>query len=166
MIELKNRTRLLTMMAVLVAIGTIGSQLLWFPAGVARAYPVQHAVNVIAAILLGPGPAVIVAFMISLIRNLLGLGTLVAFPGAMIGAFIAGVLYKKTQKYPMAAVGEIIGTGIIGSFFAVPIANLLMGSSAGAFAFIPPFIVSSVSGALIGWLLVCRIPAKQLSLTK
>lgn len=166
MIGLKNRTRLLTMMAVLVAIGTIGSQLLWFPAGVARAYPVQHAVNVIAAILLGPGPGVIVAFMISLLRNLLGLGTLVAFPGAMIGAFVAGVLYKKTQKYPMAALGEIIGTGIIGSFFAVPIANLLMGSSAGAFAFIPPFIVSSVSGALIGWLLVSRIPARQFSLTK
>ena len=163
---MKNRTCLLTMMAVLVAIGTIGSQLLWFPAGVARAYPVQHAINVIAGIMLGPGPAVIVALMISLLRNLLGLGTLVAFPGAMIGAFAAGVLYKKTQKYPMAALGEIIGTGIIGSFFAVPIANLLMGSSAGAFAFIPAFVVSSVSGALIGWLLVSRLPAQQFSLTK
>lgn len=163
---MKNRTRLLTLMAVLVAIGTIGSHLLWFPAGVARAYPVQHAINVLAAIMLGPGPAVIIAFMISLLRNLLGLGTLVAFPGAMIGAFVAGVLYKKSKKYPMAAVGEVIGTGIIGSFFAVPIANLLMGSSAGALAFIPPFIVSSVTGALIGWLLVSRIPVRRFSLTK
>ncbi len=163
---MKHRTRLLTMMAVLIAIGTIGSHLLWFPAGVARAYPVQHAINVIAAIMLGPGPAVAVALMISLLRNLLGLGTLVAFPGAMIGAFVAGVLYKKTQKYSMAAAGEVIGTGIIGSLFAVPIANLLMGSSVGALAFIPPFIVSSVSGALIGWLLVSRIPAQQFSLNK
>ncbi|GIO23307.1 energy coupling factor transporter S component ThiW [Oceanobacillus sp. J11TS1] len=163
---MKNRTRLITLMAVLVAIGTTGSHLLWFPAGVARAYPVQHAINVIAAIMLGPGPAVIVAFMISLLRNLLGLGTLVAFPGAMIGALVAGVLYKKTQKYSMAAFGEVIGTGIIGSFFAVPIANFLMGSSVGALAFIPPFIVSSVTGAIIGWLLVSRIPTRQFSLTK
>lgn len=98
---MKNRTRLLTMMAVLVAIGTIGSQLLWFPAGVARAYPVQHAINVIAGIMLGPGPAVIVALMISLLRNLLGLGTLVAFPGAMIGAFAAGVLYNRNIQWQL-----------------------------------------------------------------
>src|SRR5690625_7495252 len=67
-------------MSVFVAIGTIGSQLLWFPAGIAKAYPVQHAINVIAAIMLGPGPAVAIAFMIGLLRNMLGLGSLLAFP--------------------------------------------------------------------------------------
>ena len=52
-----NRTRLLTTMALFVAIGTLGSHLLWFPAGIAKAYPVQHAVNVLAAVTLGPLPA-------------------------------------------------------------------------------------------------------------
>lgn len=152
-----RNTRVLTLMAVLVAIGTIGSQLLWFPAGVARAYPVQHAVNVIAAVFLGPGPAVGVALMIGLLRNLLGLGTLLAFPGGMIGALFAGMLYRKWRYRSLAVTGEVLGTGIIGSLLAVPFANLLMGSSVGAIAFLPAFIVSSVSGACIGWFILSRV---------
>ncbi len=148
-------------MAVFVAIGTIGSQLLWFPAGVAKAYPVQHAVNVMAAVLLGPGPAVGIAFMIGLLRNMLGLGTLLAFPGGMIGAFLAGYLYRKFEKKAWAAVGEAIGTGIIGSLFAVPFSKVLLGTSVGAFFFMPPFLVSSVTGALIGWFIVIRVKQRH-----
>ncbi|SEQ72674.1 energy coupling factor transporter S component ThiW [Virgibacillus subterraneus] len=157
-----NRTRLLTTMAVFVAIGTLGAQLLWFPVGVAKAYPVQHAVNVMAAVTLGPGPAVGIAFMIGLLRNMLGLGTLLAFPGGMIGAFLAGYLFQKTHKKAIAAVGEAIGTGIIGALFAVPFAKLLMGSSAGALFFIPSFLISSVTGALIGWFVISRVNQERL----
>jgi len=152
-----NRTLLLTTMSVFVAIGTIGSQLLWFPAGIAKAYPVQHAINVIAAIMLGPGPAVAIAFMIGLLRNMLGLGSLLAFPGGMIGALMAGYFYKRLKNKEAAVLGEIVGTGVIGSLLSVPIANLLMGSSAGVFFFLPSFIVSSITGGLIGWFLVSRI---------
>ncbi len=157
-----NRTRLITKMAVFIAIGTISAQIIWFPAGVARAYPVQHAVNVMAAVTLGPGPAVIIAFMISLLRNMLGLGTLLAFPGAMVGAFMAGFLYKKTGIKSLAALGEGLGSGIIGALTAVPFAYIFMGTSAGAFAFIPPFLVSSVSGSIIGLIIVSKIPSKNL----
>jgi energy coupling factor transporter S component ThiW len=152
-----NQTRLLTTMAIFVAIGTIGAQLLWFPAGIAKAYPVQHAVNVMAAVTLGPGPAVAVAFMIGLLRNLLGLGTLLAFPGGMIGAFLAGILYQRFRKNGIAVLGEAIGTGVIGSLSAVPFAILLMGSSVGAFAFLPSFLISSISGGLIGWFILSRV---------
>src|SRR5699024_3279436 len=124
-----NRTRLLTTMAIFVAIGIVGSQFIWFPAGIARAYPVQHAVNVIAAVMLGPGPAVIIAFLIGLLRNMLGLGTLLAFPGGMVGAFIAGWLYRMTGKSVAAVFGEAFGTGIIGSLLAVPFARILMNNS-------------------------------------
>jgi len=152
-----NRTRLITTMAVFVAIATIGSQLLWFPAGVAKAYPVQHAINVMVAILLGPVPAVIIAFVTGLIRNMLGLGTIIAFPGGMIGAFLAGIFYKHFGKKIMAVIGEIVGTGLIGSLFAVPYANILMGSSMGAMVFMPSFLVSSISGAFIGYFIVKRV---------
>ncbi|MCP3027313.1 energy coupling factor transporter S component ThiW [Halobacillus sp. A5] len=159
-----NRTRLLTTMAVFVAVGTLASQLLWFPAGIAKAYPVQHAVNVMAAITLGPVPAVAIAFTIGLLRNLLGLGTLLAFPGGMIGALFAGYLYKWTQKPLAAASGEMVGSGLIGALFAVPFAKLLMGSSAGALAFLPSFLVSSISGALLGWFVAARLrQTKQLA---
>ena len=157
-----NRTRLITTMAVFVAIGTLGSQLLWFPAGIAKAYPVQHAINVIAAIILGPGPAVIIAFMIGLLRNLLGLGTLLAFPGGMIGAFLAGFFYQRIGKKVWAAIGEVIGTGIIGSLFSVPFAKIVLGSSFGALFFMPSFLVSSITGAFIAVFIVSRVKHESL----
>lgn len=144
-------------MALFAAIGTFGSSLLWFPAGIAKAYPVQHAVNVVAGVLLGPIPAVIIAFVTGLLRNLLGTGSLLAFPGGMIGAFLAGYLYKKMKKKWTAAAGEVIGSGLIAPLIAVPYAKVLMGTSVASFFFIPPFIVSSIAGALIGLFLVTRI---------
>lgn len=159
-----QKTRLLVLMSVFVAIGTIGSQFLWFPAGIARAYPVQHAVNVMAAILLGPGPAVVVALMIGLIRNLLGLGSLLAFPGGMIGALMAGLFYKYSGKNYFAALGEIIGTGLLASLIAVPFSRLLMGSTFGVFFFMPSFLVSSISGAAAGLLVASRLSSSPLQL--
>lgn len=158
--KLKN-TKLLTLMAVLVAIGTLGAQFLWFPAGIAKAYPVQHAVNVIAAVTLGPLPAVVIAFVIGLLRFLLGLGTLLAFPGGMIGAFLAGLCYKLYQKKRSAVIGEVIGTGILGALASVPIAHVLMGSSAGALAFLPSFLVSSISGAFIATFVLSRVKIEK-----
>ena len=157
-----NQTRLITIMAVFIAVGTISAQLIWFPAGVARAYPVQHAINVMSAVTLGPGPAVVIAFMISLLRNMLGLGTLLAFPGAMVGAFLAGFLYKKTERKSLAAIGEGAGSGIIGALFAVPFATIFMGTAAGAFAFVPAFLVSSISGAIIGLLAVSKVQSRNI----
>lgn len=122
-----------------------------------ESYPVQHAVNVMAAVTLGPIPAVIIAFIIGLLRNLLGLGTLLAFPGGMIGALLAGYLYRWTKKMVFAGVGEIIGTGIIGALLSVPYAKLLMGTSVGALAFLPGFLISSVAGAIIGLLILSRV---------
>lgn len=157
-----NRTRLLTTMAVFIALGTLGSQLIWFPAGVAKAYPVQHAINVMAAVMLGTGPAVIIAFIIGLLRNLLGLGSILAFPGGMIGAFLAGILYKQFRNTFAAAIGEVIGTGVIGALFAVPFAKILMGTAFGALFFMPPFLISSVAGAIIGVFIVSRINHKNI----
>ncbi|WP_036577495.1 energy coupling factor transporter S component ThiW [Oceanobacillus picturae] len=154
---------MITTMAVFVAIGTLGSQLLWFPAGIAKAYPVQHAVNVIAAVILGPGPAVGIAFMIGLVRNLLGLGTLLAFPGGMIGALLAGILYQKLGKKRWATVGETIGTGVLGSLCAVPISTILLGSPVGALFFMPSFLVSSVTGAFIGLFIVSRLNERSIT---
>ena len=150
-------TRKLVLMTVFTAIAVAGSVFAAFPAGIARASPIQHAVNVIAAILLGPIPAVIIAFMTGLVRILTGTGSLLAFPGGMIGAALAGLLYKQTGRAWLAALGEIIGTGIIASLFAVPYAAVLMGTTVTAFFFMPPFLVSSVSGALIGVIVAIRL---------
>ncbi|MDG5472590.1 energy coupling factor transporter S component ThiW [Jeotgalibacillus sp. ET6] len=157
-----TNTKRMTVMAMFVAIGVAGAQFIWFPAGVARAYPVQHAVNVMAAIILGPIPAVVIAFLIGLIRNLLGLGSLLAFPGGMIGALFAGLLYKKFGRKGWAAAGEIIGTGFIGAWFAVPFAKVLMGTAFAAWFFVPPFLISSATGAALGWLVLARVKQERL----
>ncbi|WP_173918329.1 energy coupling factor transporter S component ThiW [Halobacillus sp. Marseille-Q1614] len=157
-----SRTRLLTTMAVFVALGTLSAQVIWFPAGIAKAYPVQHAINVMAAITLGPIHAVTIAFTIGLLRNLLGLGTLLAFPGGMAGALLAGFFYKWIRRKGAAPVGEVIGSGLIGALFAVPFAQVLMGSAAGAFAFVPSFLISSVSGSLFGWFVASRVLKSRL----
>lgn len=151
------KTKQLMLMAMFVAIAVAGSTFVWFPAGVARAYPIQHAINVMAAVLFGPVPAVIIAFLTGAVRVLTGTGSLLAFPGGMIGAFLAGIFYTISGRLWLAAVGEIIGTGIIASLIAVPYARILMGTETAAFFFMPAFLVSSVSGALIGVLLMFKI---------
>ncbi|CAM5712927.1 hypothetical protein LSPH24S_05746 [Lysinibacillus sphaericus] len=70
----------LTIMALLVAIAVAGSIFVSIPTGIARAYPVQHAINVIGAILLGPVPTIIVALLTAIIRILTGTGSLLAIP--------------------------------------------------------------------------------------
>lgn len=159
-----NKTRLLTTMALLVAVGILGAQFIWFPAGVAKAYPVQHAVNVIAAISLGTWPAVVIAFVIGLIRNVLGLGSPLAFPGGMIGALFAGLLYSKFRKRYMAAIGEVFGTGVIGALFSVPFAKILMGTTFGALFFLPAFLISSSVGAGIALVILSRVKDNQFTL--
>ena len=152
-----RRLKMLVLMAMFTAIGTYGSTLLWFPGGFAKAYPVQHALNVVAVVLLGPYPAVIIAFTTSIMRNLMGTGTLLAFPGSMIGALLAGYLFSKTSRIYLAALGEFIGTGIIASLVAVPYSSLLLGTHTGAFYYMPSFIISSLAGAIIGYLLLSRL---------
>ena len=75
----------LAMAGVLTAVAVVGS-LLSFPIFGSKCAPVQHMVNILAAVVLGPGWGVGIAFCASLLRNLLGLGSLMAFPGSMIGA--------------------------------------------------------------------------------
>ncbi|MBU5595450.1 energy coupling factor transporter S component ThiW [Amphibacillus sp. MSJ-3] len=144
-----NKTNQLTLVAAFIAIGVIGASFLWFPTGIARAYPVQHAINVISAIFLGPTPTIIIAFGIGLIRNALGLGTLLAFPGGMAGALLAGVLYRYYKKTSAAIIGEIIGTTVFGSLLSIPVARLIMGENVAVLAFVPGFLISSVSGAIL-----------------
>lgn len=148
------KTKKITICAMLVAIGVLAGNLIYIPIGASKCFPIQHTINVISAVLLGPGYAVLNAFCISLLRNFIGSGSLLAFPGSMIGAFVAGIVYKYTKNKLGAAVGEVFGTGIIGGFVALPIATLIMGKESGAFLYVISFLTSSVGGSLIGYLLL------------
>ena len=87
----------LALAGMLCAVAVVGS-LFSFPMFGSKCAPVQHMVNILCAVLLGPWYGVGVAFVASLLRNLLGLGSLMAFPGSMIGALLCGVMYWKVKK--------------------------------------------------------------------
>lgn len=98
-----------------------------------------------------------VAFVASLLRNILGLGSLMAFPGSMFGALLCGLVYAKTKNLIATLVGEVFGTSILGGLCAYPVAICLMGKSAGDIAFyayIVPFLISTAVGAVIAGVLV------------
>lgn len=157
------QTRKLTSAALLVAIGTLSAHLIYIPAGVSKCFPVQHAINVISAVLLGPDYAVAIGFLIATLRNLMGTGSILAFPGSMIGALVAGLAYQRFKSIPAAMAGEVFGTGIIGGFVAWIMATLLLGSNTAAWFFIPPFLVSTIGGSLIAGLLLKSGLFKQLA---
>ncbi len=147
-------TKKLTYSAMLTAIGAISSNLIYIPIGASKCFPIQHLINVIGAVTLGPFYGVAMAFCISLIRNILGTGTLLAFPGSMIGALLAGLIYKHTKATLPTVLGEIFGTGILGALAAYPLAAYVLGKKVALFAFILPFSVSTIGGSILAYLLI------------
>ena len=156
---MKNNTKKLALAGVFCALAVVGS-LFSFPVFGSKCAPVQHMVNIMCAIFLGPGYGVAVAFVASLIRNLLGLGSLLAFPGSMIGALLCGLMYWKVKKIIPTLIAEIFGTGILGGLCAYPMAILFMGKTAGDIAFyayVIPFLVSTAGGAIISGLILAAL---------
>ena len=139
----KITTRKLAIAGVLIAVGVVCSPLN-FPVGASKCFPVQHLINIIASVFLGPFYGVIMAFITSLLRLATGMGTLLAFPGSMCGALLGGLLYKY-------------GKGIIGALAAYPIAVYIMGKEAALFAYVLPFIISSAGGTVIAIFLVTAL---------
>ena len=132
----QTNTKKLAVAAVFCAVAVAGS-LFSFPVFGSKCSPVQHMVNILCAVLLGPGYGLGAAFAAALIRNLLGLGSLMAFPGSMFGALICGLVYQKTQNIPATLIGEVFGTSVLGGLTAYPVAVFLMGKSAEFVIYIP-----------------------------
>lgn len=154
----------MTMRLVLTALFTAAAaagSMISFPAFGSKCAPVQHLVNVLCAVILGPAYGAMSAFAASLIRNLTGLGSPLAFPGSMCGALLSGLLYKRFHRLFAACVGEVAGTGILGGMLAYPIAALIMGNSKAAlFTFVVPFLISTAAGTLIA-AAVCTVLHKN-----
>lgn len=152
----KNQTKKMCVASILCAVAVVGS-MFSVPVFGSKCAPVQHMVNILCAVLLGPWYGVAVAFGASLLRNLMGLGSLLAFPGSMFGALLCGMAYWKFKNIPVTLFAEVFGTGILGGLCAYPIAIALMGVSAGEvafYAYVIPFLVSTAGGALLSAILI------------
>ena len=149
-----DATKRIALAGVLTAIAVVGS-MLSFPVAGSKCAPVQHMVNILAAVTLGPWWGVGIAFAASLLRNILGLGSLMAFPGSMVGALCCGLMYMGTRKLAPTCVAEALGTGILGGIAAYPVAKFLMGAEpVGLFVYVVPFLVSTVAGSILAFALI------------
>ncbi|MFV0342977.1 MAG: energy coupling factor transporter S component ThiW [Anaerocolumna sp.] len=146
----------LSVAGILVAIGVVCSTFS-IPIGFAKVFPVQHFVNVLAGVILGPVYSVLVAFSTSILRNIMGTGSILAFPGSMCGAILCGLVYKHTRKLALTILGETIGTGIIGAIFAYLAAKVFLSLQAPYYVYILPFGLSSVTGAILSGLLLATL---------
>lgn len=156
MIKKNINVKKLAFAGVFCAVAVVGS-VFSFPAFGSKCTPVQHMVNILCAVVLGPYYGIGVAFTASLIRNLLGLGSLLAFPGSMIGALLCGIMFNKTRNLPLTLVAEVFGTAVLGGICAYPVALLFMGKTAGEIAFyvyIIPFLISTAVGSVLSGILV------------
>lgn len=151
-----NRTLRMSVAALLCALAVAGS-MFSFPVFGSKCAPVQHMVNVVCAVLLGPWYGLGVAFLAALLRNIMGLGSLLAFPGGMCGALLCGLIQRRFRNLPLTLAGEVFGTGVIGGLLAWPMAVAFMGVSAvdvAFYAYIVPFLISTVAGSIFAGVLI------------
>ena len=168
----------LALAGVLTAVAVVGS-FISFPILGSKCAPVQHMVNILCAVTVGPWWALAQAFIASLIRNLLGLGSPLAFPGSMCGALLGGLLglgslmaftgsmvgalccglvYAMCKKLWLTCCAEAFGTSVLGEIAAYPVAKLLMGlNPTGLFVYIVPFLVSTVVGSILAYVLISAL---------
>ena len=152
----KTNTKKLAIAGIFCAVAVVGS-MFSFPVFGSKCAPIQHMINILCAVLLGPGYGVGAAFVSSLLRNILALGSPLAFPGSMIGALMCGLVYSKTKNLPLTLIGEVFGTAVLGGLTAYPVAILFMGKNVSELAFyvyIVPFLISTAGGAIIAAVLV------------
>ncbi len=151
---MKQNVRKLALAAMMTALGVCLSTFS-VPVGASRCFPIQHLLNVLAGVFLGPGYALGFSFTTALLRNLLGTGSLLAFPGSMAGAFLGALLYRYSGRIWTAFAGEIVGTGILGGILCYPIAFLLMGNKqAAVFTYVIPFLISTTGGCVLAAMLL------------
>nr|WP_296156898.1 energy coupling factor transporter S component ThiW [uncultured Blautia sp.] len=149
-----NATRKLAAAGVLTAVAVAGS-MISVPIAGSKCAPVQHMVNIFAAVMLGPWWGVAIAFCASLIRNILGIGSFLAFPGSMIGALCCGLICHFTDRLELTCIAEALGTGILGGLAAYPVARFVMGlAPAGFTVYMIPFFISTLTGSILAYILV------------
>ena len=80
-------TKKIALTAVLIALTVVLSPF-YIPLGTTKCFPAQHLMNAVAGVLLGPWYAALMALATGTIRNILGMGTIYAFPGGIPGALV------------------------------------------------------------------------------
>jgi len=145
-----NTTKKVAYSTVLTALAVVLSPI-FIPIGITKIFPFQSMINVISGVIVGPWYALAVATAAAIIRNLLGTGTIFAFPGGMIGAFLVGYAWILTKNVIIAALGEVIGTGLIAAVTsALIVGPVFLHKSMALLTFIIAFSLAAITGSILG----------------
>lgn len=143
-------------MIVYVAIfGALGAALGWIsiPVGPTKIFPLQHTINAIAGVLIGPW-AVISALIAAIVRFSTGMGTIYAFPGSPFGALVVAVIFKVTKK-DFSALFEPLGTVFIGGTLSgLLMAPFISANAPTVWFFWTAFAASCIPGAVLGYFIL------------
>lgn len=135
--------------------GALGAALGWIsiPVGPTKIFPLQHTINAIAGVLIGPW-SVVSAFIAATARFSTGMGTLYAFPGSPFGALVVAVVYKMTKK-DFSALFEPVGTVCLGATMSgLLIAPHVSADAPTLWFFWTAFAASCIPGAVIGYVML------------
>jgi energy coupling factor transporter S component ThiW len=146
-------TKKLAFSAVMVAVTVVLSPF-YIPLGTTKCFPAQHMVNGVAGILVGPWYAAFMALATGIIRNVLNMGTLYAFPGGIPGAIVVGLVYRYVKETDLAAITEPLGTVVIGATLSALIFAPMQGHSLTLYFFWVAFAVSSLPGSVLGFIII------------
>jgi energy coupling factor transporter S component ThiW len=152
----RSITKKLALGAILTAL-TVALSTFYIPIGATKCFPAQHMVNGIAGVLLGPWYAALLALATGTIRNLFGLGTLYAYPGGIPGALVVGLIHRYVKNSDYVALTEPIGTVVVGATISALLFAPLQGHSLTLYFFWSAFAVSSIPGAILGYLILKSI---------
>ncbi|CAK8054026.1 energy coupling factor transporter S component ThiW [Eupransor demetentiae] len=121
--------------------------------------PMSSVMNIIAAVLLGPFWAVVMATITGIMRMMIYGVPPLALTGAIFGAFCAGLCYRLLPKWPSAMFGEFIGTGIIGSLLSVPVMAWVTGqhNQLNWLLFTPRFVGATIIGSVIAYFILLSL---------
>lgn len=156
------KIRNLTITAFLIAINVVLSSLIVIPLGPIKAAPVQHFINVLCAVFVGPWYGLAQALISSILRISFGTGNPFAFPGSMIGVLLSSLFYMYRKHIFMASVGEVLGTGVIGSLMCIPLAWFMGMEDFFVKPLMIAFMVSSVIGSLISYIILIILKRRGL----
>ena len=146
-------TRRLVLAALFAGLGVLLSSFA-LPVGATRVFPFQHAINAVAGVMLGPWWAAGSALVTATLRFSVGTGSVFAFPGSPFGALAVGLAYRFLRR-DEAALLEPVGTVLLGATLgAVLISPFLGAAGGGLVALMAAFALSSVPGAVIGYVLL------------
>ena len=116
--------------------------------------PTAHLVNIVCSVLMGPWYSLLCATMIGVIRMMFWDPATCIDRCSNFGAFLSGVFYRLSKgKIICAVIGEIFGTGIIGSMVSYPVMAFLMGRGGlTAFYYTPMFLAATTMGGCVAYI--------------